>query len=211
MRIHHFTLGIVLLLLTGLVGAADAKTLRVHCTGSESGLSGLETNIDTNGDGISADVAQGIEICNTGKALIHEEAEWIHQPTVTTCQNLSPGTTDEFHIDATQGQHRAVNADLETGDQVFSKITSGTLCGHFATPPLTYTGTAQFEIIGGTGESAGATGSGESHFTGSFLQFGFKGGAGGPFGGFDQATFTSDATVNLPNAGNGHDGNGNDD
>jgi hypothetical protein len=208
MYTHHFTIGMALVLLIGVVGTADAKTQHFHCTGSETFLSGLETNIDTNGDGVSADVAQGIEICNTGKALIQEEVEWSHQSTVTTCPT---GTTDEFHIDSTQGQQRSVATDTKTGDQVFTKVTSGTLCVQFATFPFTSTGTVQFEVIGGTGKAAGATGSGESHFAGSFLQFGFKGGAGGPFGGFGQITFTADGTLNLPNAGNGHDGNENED
>ena len=115
------------------------------------------------------------------------------------------------NIDSTQGQHRGVVTDEKTGDQFFFKITSATLCGYFATLPFTFTSSAQFEIIGGTGKYAGATGTGNAHFTGSYLQFGFKGGAGGPFGGFAQFTFTYDGTLNLPNDGNGHDGNGNDD
>jgi hypothetical protein len=34
MQTRHVTFGIALLLLTGLVGAADAKTLHVHCKSS---------------------------------------------------------------------------------------------------------------------------------------------------------------------------------
>jgi hypothetical protein len=53
----------------------------------------------------------------------------------------------------------------------------------------------------GTGKAAGATGTGESHFAGSFLQFGCKGGCPGPFGGFGQSTFTPDSTLTLPSGG----------
>jgi hypothetical protein len=53
---RYFTLGIALFMLTGVVGAADAKTWQIHCTGSGSSLSGVESNIDTNGDGVSADI-----------------------------------------------------------------------------------------------------------------------------------------------------------
>jgi hypothetical protein len=200
MRTRHFTLGIALLMLTGVVGVANAKTLHVHCTGSETFVDGVETNLDTDGDGHSAGVSQGIEICNIGRFFIVEESEFIHQPTLTTCP---VGTTDEVHIDPTQGQHRGVATNEKTGDQLFFKTTLATLCGYFATFPFTFTSSAQFEIIGGTGKYAGATGTSKAHFTGSYLQFGFKGGAGGPFGGFAQFTFTSDSTLNLPNAGHG--------
>ena len=201
MQIRYFTLGMAFLLLTGVVGAADAKTLRMHCKGGETFTDGVETNIDTDGDGHSAVVSQGIETCNIGKFFVVEESDFIHQPTVTTCP---AGTTDELHIDATQGQHRAVATDEETGEQFFFKVTSATLCAQFATFPFLATSSSQLEIIGGTGKYAGATGTSKAHFTGSYLQFGCKGGAG-PCGGFAQFTFTSDGTLTLPNAGNGQE------
>jgi hypothetical protein len=200
MRTRYFTFGIALFLLTGVVGAADAKTLRTHCTGAGTGADGVETNIDTNGDGVSATLDQGIQICNTGKALFQEENEFIHQPTITTCP---AGTTDEFHIDPTHGQNRGVATDEKTGDQVFYKTIASTLCVNASTG--TFTTAVQFEFIGGTGKAAGATGTGESHATGSVLAAGCKGGCPGPFGDFVQFTFTSDSTVNLPNAGKGKD------
>ena len=207
MRTRYFTLGIALLLLTGGVGAANAKTQQFHCKGGGTFTDGVETNIDTNGDGASATVDQGAEVCNIGNAVFQEEAEWIHRPAVTSA--CPAGTTDELYIDATHGQQRFVATDEETGDQAFSQVTSATECFNASTG--TFTGHAEGIIIGGTGKATGATGTFQNHFTGSYLQFGFKGGFPGPFGGFGQFTFTSDGTLNLPNAGNGHDGHDKED
>jgi hypothetical protein len=91
-----------------------------------------------------------------------------------------------------------VTINEETGDQLFSKFTSGTLCLNFSTfptLPFPFTVSGQFEFTGGTGEYAGASGTGNVHFTGGYLQFGFKGGV---FGGFGQFTFTSGGTLILP-------------
>jgi hypothetical protein len=198
MRTRHFTFGIALLFLTSFVGAVNAKTIHTHCTGAGTSASGVETNIDTDGDGVSATFDQGLQNCNTGRSFFQEENEWIHQPTVTTCP---AGTTDEFHIDSTHGQNRGVATDERTGDQLFFKTTSSTLCGNFSTFPFTFTTSVQYEIIGGTGKTAGATGTGESHASGSSLAAGCKGGCPGPFGDFGQFTFTSDSTVNLPHGG----------
>ena len=134
----------------------------------------------SNGDGVSATLDQGIQNCNTGRSFFQEENEFILQPTVTTC----PAGTTEFHIDSTQGQSRGVSTDEKTGDQVFYKATSATLC---VNPPTgtslgTFTTSVQFEIFDGTGKAAGATGTGESHASGSILAAGFKGGAFGDFG-----------------------------
>jgi len=195
-----------LLLLTGVGGAANAKTLHTHCTGSGTVADGVETNLDTNGDGVSATLDQGIQNCNTGRSFFQEENEFIHQPTVTTCPAVPDRTTDEFHIDSTQGQNRLVSTDEKTGDQLFAKATSATLCVNSSPSTLsTFTTSVQFEIFGGTGKATGATGTGESHASGSILAAGCKGGCPGPFGDFGQFTFTSDSTVNLPHAGNGKD------
>src|SRR5215510_13791988 len=101
MHIRHFTFGIALVLLTGVVGTADAKTLRTHCTGAGTVADGVETNLDTNGDGVSATLDQGIQNCNTGRSFFQEENEWIHLTTVTTCPAVPDRTTDEYHIDST--------------------------------------------------------------------------------------------------------------
>jgi len=200
MRTHYLTVGMTLLLLTGTVVAADTKTQKVHCKGGESFTDGVETNIDTDSDGNSATLAQGAEVCDIGNFVFQEEAEWIHQPTVTTCP---AGTTDEYHIDATHGQHRAVATDEKTGDQLFGQIPSGTLCIDFSSYPslpFPFTASGQTATIGGTGRYAGATGTGSFHTVGSYLQFGLKGGTGA-FGGFGQYTFTTDGTLTLPKGG----------
>jgi len=202
MRTRYFTLGVALLLLTGIIGAAQAETLRTHCKGGGTFTDGVETNIDTNGDGVSATLDQGAAVCNIGNFVFQEEVEWIHQPTVTTCP---AGTTDEFHVDATHGQHFSVATNEDTGDQLFEMNTSETLCANYATFPFTTTTSGQQQTIGGTGKYVGATGTGKFHSSGSYLNAGCKGGCPGPFGGFGQFTFTSDGTLNLPHGGNGKD------
>ena len=197
MRTRHFTLGIAFLLLTGAVVAAEAKTLRTHCKGGGTFTDGVETNIDTNGDGASARVDQGADVCNIGSFVFQEETEWIPRPVTSACP---AGTTDEFYIDATHGQHSGVGTNEETGDQLFGKNTSATLCLNSSTGTFTISG--QSVTIGGTGKYASATGTGSFQSVGSYLAAGFKAGV---FGGFGQFTFTSDGTLTLPNGGHGKD------
>ncbi len=197
MQTRHFALGIALLLLITIIGAAQAKTLQVHCKGAGTGTPGVETNIDTDGDGASASLDQGLVNCNIARFFFQEEGELILQPTVTTCP---PGTDEELHIDSTQGQQRGVWTDEKTEDQLFLMNSQQTLCLHASTLPLTFTSSGQTEAIGGTGKYAGATGTIEFHATGSYLQFGFNG-ISGAFGGLIQFTSSDDGTLNLPKAG----------
>jgi hypothetical protein len=190
MRTHHLTLGLTLLMFTGIVSYAEAKTRHLKCTQSNTFADGVETRIDTNGDNASATLSQGIGNCNGSNALVQEEAEWI-QTAVTHCPH-EPNMF-EFYISETQGQQRAVGTDLKTGDQTFARITSGTLCVNAATGILS--GTAEGIYIGGTGKNTDATGTFESHFSGRYLAFGCKDGI---CGGFGQSTATIEATLILP-------------
>jgi hypothetical protein len=194
MHTRHFTLGLTLLMLTGIVSYVEAETRHLKCTQSNTFTDGVETRIDTNGDNASATLAQGIANCNGSRSFVQEETEWIPRP-VTTCPDVP--NMFEFHISPTQGQHRGVATDLKTGDQTFAQITSGTICINASTGLLT--GTAEGIYIGGTGKNTGATGAFKSHFSGRYLAFGCKGGI---CGGFGQATATAEATLILP------DGNG---
>jgi len=204
MKRHVFTVGIaVVVLLIGTVGRATdtgSITLQVHCKGSGTFADGVETNIDTNGDGVSARLNQGLENCKPiGRLFFHQEEEWIRQDAVTSA--CPAETTDEYHINATQGQHRGVATKERTGDQLFGKITSGTLCINFSSfpnPPFPITASGQVETFGGTGRYAGATGTATFNTVGSYLQFGFKGGDEDLFGGFGQFTFISNGTLTLP-------------
>ena len=83
----------------------------------------VETNIDTDGDGNSAVIDQGVDVCNIGSFAFQEEIEVIPRPVTSACP---AGTTDESYIDATHGQHRVVATDEKTGDQLFAQVTSGT-------------------------------------------------------------------------------------
>jgi hypothetical protein len=190
------TLGLALFILTGLVSHAAAKTRHLKCTIAGTFADGVETNIDTNGDNVSATLDQGTFNCSGSNGVFQEEAEWIPQPTITNCPNV-PGMI-EFHIDPTQGQQRAVQTNSKTGDQTFTQLTSGTLC--LSTFTGQTTGRSEGVYIGGTGRAAGATGTFTSQTTGSYLAVGFKNGV---FGGFGQFTGTVDATLILPN-GNGN-------
>ncbi|MBI3757221.1 MAG: hypothetical protein HY267_04515 [Deltaproteobacteria bacterium] len=198
MNRNHITISAALvLMLTGAVGAAEAKTQQVHCKGGGTFTDGVETNIDTNSDGVSAGIDQGAEVCNIGSFVFQEEIEWIPRPITSACP---AGTTEELYVDSTHGQHRSVVTDEKTGDQLFVQLTSGTICLNFSSYPslpFPFTDSVHGEFIGGTGKYTGATGTFDSHAVGSYLQFGFKGGTGA-FGGFGQFTFTTDGTLTLP-------------
>ncbi len=191
MRMHYWAFGLTVLLFTGAVLVAEADTQQFHCKGGGTFTDGVETNIDTNGDGVSATVDQGAEVCNTGNAIFQEEAEWIQQTAVSA--DCPAGTTLELRITPTNGgQHRAVFTDTGTGDQAFSQMTSAIQCFNEST--LKFTGHGQGIIVGGTGKNTGASGTFTSHFTGSYRQVGFKNGV---FGGFGQFTFTLNGTLIL--------------
>jgi hypothetical protein len=183
-------------MLLGIVSHATAKTRHFKCTIAGTFTDGVETHIDTNGDGRSATLDQGSFKCNGSSGIFQEEVEWLPQPIVTHCPNIS--SMREFSVSPTQGQHRSVATDLKTGDQTFSQMTSGTLCLDTATGRITVTNEGVY--IGGTGKLTSATGTFTSQSSGSYLMFGFKNGV---FGGFGQFTGTVDATLVLP------DGNGN--
>jgi len=195
MEKRSFIMGIALVLLgAGAVGATDSstRTQHVQCKGSGTFADGVETHIDSDGDGQSAVLDQGLENCTTGRFFFQEEVEWIPQPTVTTCP---AGTTNEAHIDPTHGQQRVVFTNEKTSEQLFSKITSATLCINFSAFPFTLTASGQFAFIGGTGQYTGATGAGTFNTAGSYLMFGFKDNI---FGGFGQFNFTNAGTLTLP-------------
>jgi hypothetical protein len=199
---RSFIMGITLvLLLAGAIGAADSrpKTRHVQCKGSATFADGVETHIDTNGDNASAVLGQGLEDCTNGRFFFQEEVEWVARPVTSACPL---GTAEELFIDATHGQQRSAATDEKTSDQLFGQITSATLCFNpSASPQFTVSG--HFEIIGGTGKYAGATGTGTFHTVANYLMVGSKGGV---FGGFGQYNFTTDGTLILPK---GEDDSGN--
>jgi len=192
MEKRSFIMGIALvLLLAGAVGAADSRTRHVLCKGSATFADGVETHIDTNGDGASAVLGQGLENCTNGRFFFQEEVEWVARSVTSACP---PGTTEELFIDPTHGQQRFAATNERTSDQLFGKITSATLCFNPSASPQ-FTASGQFETIGGTGKYTGATGTGTFHTVANYLMVGSKGEV---FGGFGQYNFTIDQTLTLP-------------
>ena len=190
MLTRFVVLGFTLLMATSFVNSVTAETLPLKCAIAGSFTDGVETHLDTNGDGLSANLSQGVVKCNVGSGISHEEIEWIESP-VSACPN-KPGMI-EFHISPTQGQHRSVSTDTKTTDQLFAQVTLGTLCFDSSTGKGTVT--TEGKYLGGTGKNAGATGSFTSQSSLSYLAFGFKDGV---FGGFGQFTGTLKGTLIRP-------------
>ena len=188
MNSRHLTISTVLVfMLAGAVGQADAKTQHLHCTSSETFTAGVETNIDTNADDFSANLAQGLENCNIGRLFMQEESEY---QTPLSAPVTCPAGSQEYRIQ----QNHGVATDEKTSDQLFWEIATNeaTTC---LNPDLTFSFTGHGTFAGGTGQFTGASGSFDAQSTGSYLVFGFKGGV---FGGFGQVTITSDGTLKLP-------------
>jgi len=177
------------LLLAGYVGGDDVQTKKVQCTFAGSFIDGVETNIDTNNDNVSAGLSQGLSVCNTGRAVVQVETEYVGpiNPN-TTC----PAGTEEFH----SVQNHSVSTDQKTADQLFGEAAFVTLCLDPTAPDLAFTYTGKVNIVGGTGNSTGATGSLDVQGSGKYLVFGFKNGV---FGGFGQFSETDTGTLILPN------------
>ncbi len=198
MKKHHFIIGIVLvLLLAGASGGVQAKnphdtkakTKNVSCTFAATFVSpGVETHIDTNGDGRSAGVHQGLVNCNIGRFLFQEEFEF--QPLPSPPVTCPPGTARSSILVQAHG----VLTEEKTGDQLFFEDAAGevTFC---LNPDLTFSFTEQGTFAGGTGQFTGASGSFDGQGTGQYLVFGSK---GGDPGGFGQFTETVTGTLSLP-------------
>src|SRR5215813_13746870 len=110
------TIGIAaVLLLAGIGNAADTKTQNFRCATSGTFANGVETLIDTNDDGISATLDQGLQNCNTGRSFFNEETEYQAPLDADHLVNCPAGTFQEFHI----WQGRGVVSDEKTGAQLF--------------------------------------------------------------------------------------------
>jgi hypothetical protein len=190
MKTCFILLGFALtLLLAGYVGGDDVQTKKVRCTFAGSFTDGVETNIDTNNDNVSASLSQGFASCNIGNSVVQVENEYVGPITPnTTC----PGGTEEFH----SVQNHSVATSVKNADQAFGEAAFITLCLDPTAPDLAFTYTAKVNYAGGTGQFAGATGSLDVQGSGKYLVFGFKNGV---FGGFGQFSETDTGTLILPN------------
>jgi hypothetical protein len=118
----------------------------------------MTTEIDTNADSSKAGLNTGIFVSNLGRFTFQNVTELLPPSASVDCPS---GT-----FEATILLNRNVLNHEDTGDQLFSQITSGALC-------LTPTGTFSFSVeaifTGGTGQFAGATGSFIFDGTGAIL------------------------------------------
>ena len=77
MKGFDFTIGIALVLMfAGASYADDSKTKHLSCNFAATFVSGVENHLDTNGDGRSASVHQGLANCNIGRFPFQEEFEF---------------------------------------------------------------------------------------------------------------------------------------
>lgn len=188
MNIRHLTLSLgIVLLLASTGNSGEVKTKQLRCSFSATFVSGVETHLDTNGDGRSASVHQGLENCSTGRFFFHEAAEFQNPIAAVTC----PAGTLEFRLQQKQG----VRTEEKSGDQLFYEVASNaeTLCLNPA--DFSFSFTAQGTITGGTGQFTNASGSFESRATGTYRVTGEKEGV---FGGFGQFSGTSTGTLVIP-------------
>ena len=193
MRIRYLTFGLIQLMLIGLVGPATAETRHLKCTTSLTGVDGIETHLDTNGDNVSASTSRGILLCNGFSGLTQGVLEVLPRP-LTACPNVP--IMSEAYLSPTQGQGRGVITDLKTGDQLFEQNTSVVLCIDTSDlSHITFNFTSEGRYVGGTGKYRDAQGTFTGTGSGSFLVYGFKDGL---FGGFVQFTGETDATLILP-------------
>lgn len=188
MNLHHLTLGIgMALLLAGVSNSAETKAKHIRCTFAATFVSGVENHLDTNGDGRSAGVHQGLASCNIGHFIFHEVFEF--QAPLQAPVTCPVGTQEFGFVQA----HRVLSAE-KTSEQLFFEDTDGggTLCLY---PDLTFSFTEHGTFVGGTGRFTGASGTFDGQATGKYLVFGSKEGV---FGGFGQYTETLTGTLTIP-------------
>ena len=200
MRIHHITLGIAVLLLTGLVSTATAGDQHRNENKAETKalpwraeLSGsfINTQSDTNKDGNKGGTNDGGFKSTIGPGTFQGVNEFAPSGT-GTCPNGNPG----FMATLLPGTGHGVYRFDRIGDLLFNEF-SATICFDPITTIQFYSGTENF--TGGTGRFTGATGSTTVSGTARTL---VSDEAGNYFGG---SSVTSEGTINAPNAGNGND------
>ena len=149
MQNRYFTFSVIALtlLLAGGLGRAEAKDK--HFTSSYSG-SGVDGDIDTNGDGTPAGVFTGIGNSNLGRFVFTGEGEGLPTPVPNV---HCPAGTLEFPL----LQNTNVFFFQATGEQLIFTYTPGTTGCY---DPTTFTFTYHFPgtFSGGTGRFAHATG-----------------------------------------------------
>jgi hypothetical protein len=186
METRSFIIGLALvLMLTGTVANAD-ETEHLRCTVSGSSVVGVETNLDTNDDDISASATQSIMLCGDFRFFVQSVNESPEPVDVT--KNCPAGSTLEYPLLQSHG----VRIKEKTGDQLFASYTSGALC---VQPDNSFTFTGVGVFAGGTGQFSGATGTIETQLAGSYLVTGSK---RGNFSALTQFTGTSTETLTLP-------------
>jgi hypothetical protein len=186
MGTRSFISGLTLvLMLTGSVANAD-NTEPLRCTVAGSSVVGVETNLDTDSDDISASATQSIMNCGRFRFFVQSVNE--SPAPVPATENCPAGSTLEYPLLQSHG----VRTEEKTGDQLFARYTSGALC---VQPDATFTFTGMGVFAGGTGQFDGATGTIETELAGSYLVAGNK---GGNFSALTQFTGTSTETLTLP-------------
>jgi hypothetical protein len=188
-----FTIGIALvLLLAGASYGDESKTKHLSCTFSGTFVSGVENHLDSNGDGKSTSVHQGLAICNIGRFLFQEEFEFLDP--LAAPVSCPTGTTE---YDLLQG--RVVLTSENSADQLFLEDGSGgvTFCFN---PDFTFSFTEHGTFAGGTGRFTEAGGSLDGLATGKYLVTGSKEDTGSKeviFGGFGQFTETASGRLKI--------------
>jgi hypothetical protein len=159
MEKRSFTISLALvLLLAGAVGKAEAKNPNFISHFANTGVSGA---IDTNGDGITANVFTGIFNTTLGRFLSQAESEAL--PPLKTNVTCPAGTLEIPILQA-----HTVLTHERTTEQLFLTATSGTACLDLTTlTTLTFQGQGTFD--GGTGRFVNATGTWETNATGTIL------------------------------------------
>jgi hypothetical protein len=196
MEKRYFIIAIALILLAGAVSKATAtgtttQQRAVNCAFSATFADGIETNIDTNNDKISASLAQGLENCNIGRFFFQGESEY--RAPVPATPACPAGSTLEVRL---QQGHTVATA--ENGDQLFVEYATDALTLCLKESDGTFSFSGHGNHANGTGQFAGASGPFEVQGTGRYLAFGFKEGV---FGGFGQFTGTVTGTLILPKGG----------
>ena len=141
----------LVLMLTGVVGVANAKDQQIHWKTSFSG-SVINTQSDTNGDGNKGGVSNtGFKgTLGSGTARVTSEFAFSGPG---TCPNGNAG----LNFTLLPGTGHGIFRFNSTGDLLFTESSSGILCFDPSTTVQFFSGAD--DITGGTGRFAGAAGS----------------------------------------------------
>ncbi len=149
-------LGLMMVIIGSIAAATPAESGKTKIIKSRASATFVSANFDFDNPNLKdpANYHNGAGISNAGKFTFQAVAEFAPDKHTCTVPGGVAGAGTEFALVADV----QVSRFTATGDLLFTKGTSATLCEDFSTSPFPFIFTETGVVTGGTGKYFGATG-----------------------------------------------------